>query len=138
MPTLEDIRTIAMAFPETTEREGGQGGGLAWRTRNGGFVWERTPRQTDLRQLAELGRSWPDGTVVGIRTAGLDDAAALIETFPDVFFTIPHFAGFTAVLARIDDADLGLLREVITDAWLLRTTTTLRKRWLAEYPPAAS
>ncbi len=133
MPTLEEVRAFCRAFPGVTEVTGGQGGGLSWRTANGQFAWERTARKTDLAQLAALGRRWPDGDVVGIRTDGLDAKAALVQTYPEAFFDIPHFDGWPAVLARLDGIDAGLLRETITEAWLLRTTARLRREWLAAH-----
>lgn len=133
MPTLDDVRAICRDFPDVTETTVGHGGGAGWRTKAGLVVWERGPRKTDLAQLAELGRTWPDGTVVGIRTDGLDAKAALLETFPDAFFDIPHFEGWPAVLTELEGIDRALLRETITDAWLLRTTPTTRGAWLEEH-----
>lgn len=138
MASLDDVRAIATGFPGVTEARSRQREGVGWRAAKGLFVWERGPSNADLTTLAGLGRSWPDGVVVGIRTAGLQEKDALIETFPDAFFTIPHFDGYAAVLTRLDGIEHDLLRETITDAWMLRTTTTLRNAWLAEHPPAAS
>ena len=59
--------------------------------------------------------------------------AAAIETYPDVFFTIPHFDGFPAVLTRLDAIDEQLLREMLTDAWLLRVPKTVATAWLTEH-----
>ncbi|MGN6221095.1 MAG: MmcQ/YjbR family DNA-binding protein [Microbacterium sp.] len=135
MATLDDVRAIALGFPGVVERLDGHGGGVSWRTPSGGFVWERGSRAHDLQQLAALGREWPDGVVVGIRTDGEQAKLALIETYPDAFFTIPHFDGYPAVLVRLDAIDLDLLREVVTDAWLLKVTKGVAKEWLAAHPP---
>ena len=59
MATLDDVRVVAGAFPDVS---------VAWRTRNGGFAWERGPTKADLATLAGLGRTWPDGLVIGVRT----------------------------------------------------------------------
>ena len=131
MATLDDVRAIALALPGVEERVDGHRGGATWRVTSGAFVWERGPSGRDLAQLEELGRSWPDGPVVGVRTDGLQVKEAYLETYPDVFFTIPHFDGFPAVLVRLDAIDLDHLREVITDAWLLRAPARVRKEWLA-------
>ncbi|MEJ1087175.1 hypothetical protein WDU99_02455 [Microbacterium sp. Mu-80] len=48
-------------------------------------------------------------------------------------FTIPHFDGYPAVLAVVDAIDEQLLREVLTDAWVLRVPTTIGRAWLAEH-----
>lgn len=133
MPTLDDVRAICRDFPDVTETTSGHGGGAAWRTKAGQIVWERVARQTDLDQLAVLGRTWPDGLVVAIRTDGLDAKAALVETFGDTFFDIPHFDGWPAVLTELESIAPDLLRETITEAWLTRTSARRRDEWLAAH-----
>ena len=132
MATLDDVRAIAAELPGTVEVVEGHRGGVAWRTKSGLFVWERGPSKADLAQLAGLGRSWPEGTVVGVRTDGEEGKQALLEAFPEVFFTIPHFDGYPAVLVRLERIDLDQLREVVTDSWLLRAPRAVAKAWLAE------
>ena len=131
--TLDDVRTIALALPGVEEDIDGHRHGGTWRTGNGAFAWERGPSKADLAKLAELGREWPDGPVIGVRTEGLDGKEALLGSFPDVFFTIPHFDGYPAVLVRLDAIDLEQLREVVTDAWLLKAPKRVAKEWLAEH-----
>lgn len=131
MATLDDVRAVALTLPEAREAVDGHRGGASWRTAAGAFVWERGPSGADLVALEKLGRTWPDGPVVGVRTDGLDEKEALLETFPAVFFTIPHFDGYPAVLVRLGAIDLAQLREVITDAWLLRATKRAAREWLA-------
>lgn len=132
MPTLDDVRAIALSLPETTEVVGGQRRNLMWRTRNGSFVWERGPSKADLATLATLGRTWPDGVVVGVRTDGETGKRELLAALPDAVFTIPHFDGYPAVLLRLDAVDRDLLAELVTDAWLLQAPAGVAKAWLAE------
>ncbi|BDZ38987.1 hypothetical protein GCM10025863_16010 [Microbacterium suwonense] len=133
MATIEDVRRIAMGFPRVVEKVNGHSGGPCWRTTAGMVAWERPPRKRDLEQLAALGRQWPDGVVIGIRVEGEQAKAAALETYPEIFFTTPHFDGFPAVLTRLESIDEQLLREMLTDAWLLRVPTTVAKTWLAEH-----
>lgn len=133
MATLDDVRRIALEFPRVVERIEGHHGGASWRTSVGMLAWERPPSKRDLEQLDALGRDWPKGIVIGIRVDGEQAKAALIETYPETFFTIPHFDGFPAVLAVVDAIDEQLLREVLTDAWLLRVPTTIGRAWLSEH-----
>ena len=133
MPTLDDVRAIAMSFPETSEKVDGHRGGAGWRTSAGLFAWERGPSRADEAALAAMGDSWPDGPVVGVRTDGLETKEALLGSFPDAFFTIPHFDGYPAVLVRLDAISADLLREVVTDAWLLKAPKRLAKAWLDEH-----
>lgn len=140
MITLDDVRRIALALPEVFEQIDGHRGGAVWRTKRGTVVWERPPGRTDLARLAELGREWPTGVVLGIRVDGADTKRALLAGFPDSLFTIPHFDGYPAVLAHLDRIDGDLLRELIIDAWLGRIPKRLAQRWLAEngLPPGGS
>lgn len=135
MATLDDVRSIVLGLPGALEAGDGRRGGAAWRTKDGSFVWERGPTKADLAKLAELGRTWPGGVVLGVRTDGLDGKAALLGSFPEQFFTIPHFDGYPAVLVRLDVIDVEMLREVVTDAWLLRAPKRVADEWLAAHPP---
>lgn len=131
MASIDDVRAIALGLPETHESVDGHRGGAVWATAAGAFAWERGPSKTDLVALEKLGREWPDGLTIGARTDGLETKEALLQTYPDVFFTIPHFNGYPAVLLRVDVIDVELLREVISDAWLLKAPKTVAKDWLA-------
>jgi hypothetical protein len=133
MATIEDVRRIALALPEVEERISGHNGGPAWQTRRGGIAWERGPRASDLEALNALGRTWPDGEIIGVRVDGLDTKQALLESYPDAFFTIPHFEGYPAVLVRLSAIALDQLAEVITDAWTLRVTKRVAAAWLAAH-----
>lgn len=130
MATLDDVRAIALALPGAEEKVGGHTGEPAWRLKSGQFAWMRGPRGTDLRQLAELGREWPDGPVLGIRVASLEEKQALLAAEPDALFTIPHFDGYPAVLARLDAIDRERLGEIIADAWLTRAPARVAREWL--------
>lgn len=134
MATLDDVRALALGLPGVIEQVDGHRGGASWRTPAGAFAWERRPSGRDLEQLTALGRDWPDGVVVGLRTDGQQVKQALLETYPDAFFTIPHFDGYPAVLVRLDAIDPALLREVVTDAWLLKVTKRVANEWLAAHP----
>ena len=137
MATLDDVRAIALDLPGVVEHVDGHRGGATWRTPTGAFVWQRGPSRRDLEQLDVRGRSWPAGDVVGVRTDGLQVKEALLETYPDAFFTIPHFDGYPAVLVRLDAIAADHLREVITDAWLLKVTKRVGREWLESHPPSA-
>ncbi|MFJ2367700.1 MmcQ/YjbR family DNA-binding protein [Microbacterium sp. NPDC087665] len=132
MATLDDVRAIALALPGAEEKVGGHTGEPAWRLKSGQFAWMRGPRPrgTDLRQLAELGRQWPDGPVLGIRVGSLEEKEALLAAEPDALFTIPHFDGYPAVLARLDNIDRERLGEIIADAWLTRAPARVVREWL--------
>ncbi|MBN9156984.1 hypothetical protein [Microbacterium sp.] len=132
MATIDDVRTLALALPGVEERVGGHTGAPGWRCNGGQIAWMRGPSQTDLRQLAELGRAWPGGPVLAVRTESVALAAELVAADPRIFFTIPHFAGYPAVLLRLDEIAPDQLGEVIADAWLLRAPKAVARQWLDE------
>jgi hypothetical protein len=135
MATFDDVRRIAMALPETSERVGGQLGGAQWRVKDKMFAWDR-PLGTKDR--AALGDAAPTGDILAARVADEGEKQALIASDPAVYFTIPHFDGYAAILVRLDAIDATELEELLTDAWLLRAP----KRLAAEFretpttPPA--
>ena len=127
MATLDDARRIALSLPDTSERI--SWGSAHWRVHDRGFVWERPLRKTDL---AALGDDAPEGEILGVRVADLEEKDTLIVAEPEVFFTIPHLAGYPAVLVRLEAIELDELTELVTDAWLDRAPKRLRDAYLSE------
>src|SRR5215831_5286095 len=107
MATWEDVNRIALSLPEASEQP--LHGTRSWRVRDKLFVWERPLRRSDLRALGE---SVPKGPILGARVEHLVAKEALIADDPDVFFTIPHFDGYPAVLVQLDRIGLEELNEV--------------------------
>jgi hypothetical protein len=119
----EDVDTICGSLPQTWF-------GTSWgdvptwlvphRIRDGidkgrGFVLYRKPHRTAVDPAT--GQPYDDLLV--IRTANADDTQALVEG-DGPFFTIPHFAGYNAVLVRLSrlgEISGDELAEVITEAW---------------------
>ncbi len=115
MASWEDVRRIALGLPETTERP--NHGRPAWRVRDKLFVWDRPLRGTDLRAL---GGDAPQGPILGARVEHLGAKEALLADASGVFFTIPHFDGYPAILVLLEEIGEADLREVIVEAWLAR------------------
>jgi hypothetical protein len=122
----DDVRRIALALPETSERVSREQ--IMWRVRDKGFVWERPLRGTDLRALGDAA---PDGPILGVRVEDSSAKEALLAADPDVFFTIPHFDGYPAVLVLIEKIALDELEELIIEAWLARAPKRLATQYLA-------
>ena len=57
----------------------------------------------------------------------------LVRGRPEAFFMTPHYAGYPYVLVRLDEVAVDELRELLTDAWLLRAP----KRLAAAFEPPA-
>jgi hypothetical protein len=126
MATWEQVRRYALAMPgvlETTSR-----GTAAWTVGKKFFVWERPLRKTDL---AALGDAAPHGPILGVRTADLEMKEAILRSDPRVFFTIPHFDGYPAVLVRLGEIPAKQLEEVITEAWIARAPERAVRAYLS-------
>jgi len=122
--TWNDVRRIALSLPGTSEESSREH--AAWLVNKKFFVWERPLRKSDL---AVLGNKAPKGPILGIRTADLEMKDVLLASDPKVFFTIPHFDGYPAVLVRLDKIGTKKLKDAIVEAWLARAG----KRAVAEY-----
>ena len=125
MPGWDDVRRIALALPETSERRSRD---LAqWRVRDKLFVWERPLRGTDL---AALGEGASAGPILGARVEHLGAKEAVLATNPDACFTTPHFDGYPAVLVRLDAIAAEDLDELIVEAWLARAPKRVAQAYL--------
>ena len=125
MATWDDVRRIALALPAADERLSRER--LQWRVKDKLFVWERPLRRSDLEAL---GDSAPSGPILGARVEHLGAKEALLADDPGVFFTIPHFDGYPAILVRLDRIGMEDLNEVIVEAWLARAPKRLVKEYL--------
>jgi hypothetical protein len=81
------------------------------------FAWERPLRKTDVDALGDKA---PAGPILGVRTADLEMKDVLLASDPRVFFTIPHFDGFPAVLIELSKITAKKLKDVLVEAWLAR------------------
>jgi hypothetical protein len=122
----DEVRELALAMPEATEAV--SYGVPHWRVRNRGFVWERPLRRLDLEFLRLDDQPWP---VLGARVEDEAVKFALVEEDPEVFFTTPHFDGWSAILIRLDTITRRRLEEVVADAWLAVAPKRLADAWLA-------
>ena len=125
----EDVRRIAMALPEATERLSRDL--TQWRVKDKLFVWERPLRNSDLKAL---GAQAPTGPILGARVEHLGAKEALLADDPAVFFTTPHFDGYPAILVRLEKIALDELEEVIVEAWLARAPKRLVRDYLDASP----
>ena len=130
MASWEDVRRIALALPESSERP--MHGLASWRVRDKLFVWERPLRASELE---ELGDAVPDGPILGARVEHLGAKEALLADDPRVYFTTPHFDGYPAILARLEKLDAPELEELVVEAWLCRAPKRLARQYLEEHPP---
>jgi hypothetical protein len=121
----DDVRRVALALPETTERISRDL--RQWRVKDRLFVWERPLRRADLDALGDAA---PRGPILGARVEHLGAKESLLADDSGVFFTTPHFDGYAAVLVRLDLVGLEDLEELVTEAWLARAPKRLAKAYL--------
>jgi hypothetical protein len=123
----DDVRRLALALPDTTERVSRE---LSqWRVKDKLFVWERPLRP---KERDELGARAPEGPILGARVEHLVAKEALIAEDPDVYFTTSHFEGYPAILVRLDRIGPSELEEVVVEAWLARAPTRLAEAYLEQ------
>ena len=111
MADEHDVRRIAAALPDVVEIPSS---GFDFRAGGRGFVWsypERVP-----------GRGRRIRTDIAVLYVG-DEAEkqALLLGEPETFFTTPGYDGLPLVMLRLDTIGRRRLRELITDAWRMRT-----------------
>jgi hypothetical protein len=124
MADWDDVRRLALALPETNERE--SRGNTQWRVKDKLFVWERPLRKPDLEALGDQA---PEGPVLGAMVADLGEKEALLAGDLEVFFTTPHFNGYAAVLIRLERISVEDLGQVVVEAWLARAPARLSEEY---------
>jgi hypothetical protein len=121
MATMDDVARLALALPETSERE--RRGSRTFWVRDNAFAWERPFTKADLRRFGDV--TPPEGPILAVRVADLEDKEAVLAARPDELFTIPHFDGFAAVLVQLRRVRRKALREILVDGWLARAPSDL-------------
>src|SRR3954449_5689309 len=127
MATWDDVASIALGLPDTTEELAW--GSRHWKVRGKGFVWERPLRKSDLKALGDAA---PDGPILGARVEHLVAKEAMLADPSGAFFTTPHFDGYPAVLVELEKIDVHDLEEVVVEAWLARAPKRLAQQYLKD------
>ena len=130
--TVDDVRDLAMALPEVTE--GVRYGHRSWAVGRQVFAWERAFSKADLRRFGD--EPAPEPPILALCTADLGDKEALLASHEEMF-TIPHFDGYAAVLLRLGDCSVELLRESLEDAWLAAAPPATAARLLGGDEPGS-
>lgn len=111
--TLDDVARIAQALPDVTVGE--RFGNRTWFVGDKGFLWERPFSKADIKRFGS--ETPPAGPIVAARVADLEDKDAALATYPECFFTIPHFNGYAAILIQLRKVPKRVLREAVHEAW---------------------
>jgi hypothetical protein len=99
-----------------------------WRVKDKLFVWERPLRRREVESLA----SAPEGPILAARVEHVGAKEALLAEDPSPFFTTAHFEGYPAILVRLPRIASEQLRELLTEAWLVRAPRPLARAYLKD------
>jgi len=132
--TVHDVHDIAASLPEVVRDppDPHSPSRAAYTIRGKTFVFFRGPRK-DAHD-PETGELYPD--VMAFHCTA-EDKEALVGDPGSPWFTTPHWNGYNAVLLLERDlakVSVDELREVITDAWLVRAPKRLAKAFLEGAP----
>jgi hypothetical protein len=126
---MKDLDRLALELPETTKAV--EDGRPSYLVDGKWFCFHRQPRRDALD--ATTGERLEDVLVFRVEDEGAKELQLLDAR--GVFFTTPHWNGFSAVLMRIGDLvqlDVDELRDIVVDAWLTKAQKRVAKKWLAE------
>jgi len=133
MATMADLDELALALPEAT-KEVSDDGRPTYLVHGKFFCFHRSRRRDAVDP--DTGERLDD--VLVFRVADLGVKELLLSDSRGVYFTTPHFDGYSAVLVRIPQLallDRDELRDLVVEAWLTRAHKRVAKAWLAEHAP---
>jgi hypothetical protein len=122
MTTLRDVEQLALELPETTKEL--MEGRPRFLVKGKWFVFHRKPR-----------KDAPFDDVLVFAVDGPESKELQLADPRGIFFTTPHWNGYSAVLMHIPDLRQlrkDELRDIVVDAWLARAPKRLAKEWLAD------
>lgn len=128
MATMKDLDKLALAMPEAS-KEVSDDGRPTYSVHGKFFCFHRTQRPD---AVDENGERLDD--VLVFRVDGAEVKELLLADSRGIFFTTPHWNGYSAVLLRIPSLaklDKDELRDLVVDAWLTRAQKRVAKAWLA-------
>lgn len=132
---MADLDELALAMPQAT-KELSDDGRPAYLVHGKFFCFHRSRRPDALDP--DTGERLDD--VLVFRVADLGAKELLLSDARGVYFTTPHWNGYSAVLVRIPDLariDRDELYDLVAEAWLTRAQKRVAKAWLAEHEPGA-
>ena len=133
MASMRDLDRLALAMPDVTKEVSGDGR-PSYSVAGKAFCFHREPRKDAVDAAGERLED-----VLVFRVDGQETKELALADPRGIFFTTPHWNGYSAVLLRVPSLrqlTVAELREVVVEAWLSRAPKRLAKAWLAEHEPA--
>ena len=131
MATMVDLDELALAMPQAS-KELSDDGRPTYLVHGKFFCFHRSRRRDAIDP--DTGERLDD--VLVFRVADLGVKELMLADERSVFFTTPHFDGYSAVLIRIPDLaslDREELEDAVVEAWLTRAQKRVAKAWLDEH-----
>ena len=128
MATMADLDKLALAMPQTT-KELSDDGRPTYLVHGKFFCFHRSRRRDAIDP--DTGERLDDVLVFRVADVGVKEL--MLADDRGVFFTTPHWDGYSAVLIRIPDLarlDRDELEDAVVEAWLTRAQKRVAKAWL--------
>ncbi len=111
MTTLDDVRRLALALPDTQEDAEGYSFSVQVKGKQKGFAWVWREKSDPKKPRI------PRQDVLAVRVDSELQKQMLIAADPVKFFTEPHYNGYPAVLVRLREIDAEELHELLAEGW---------------------
>jgi hypothetical protein len=109
----DDVREIALSLTDVVEIESE---GFDFRVAGRGFVWSYPERLPGRPRTIRV-------DIAVLYVGDEEEKQALLLGEPSIFFTTRTYDDVPLVLVRLAEVDRRRLRELITDAWRMRSAT---------------
>jgi len=131
MATMADLDKLALAMPQAT-KEVSDDGRPTYLVHSKFFCFHRSRRRDAIDPTT--GERLDDVLVFRVADVGVKEL--MLAADRGIFFTTPHWNGYSAVLIRIPDLarlDRDELEDAVVEAWLTRAQKRVAKAWLEEH-----
>jgi hypothetical protein len=127
MATRADVRRIALSLPKAVEAKGHFAFSVPNKGKLKGFLWVWMERVIPKKpRVANPG-------VIAVRVANVGQRNAMLAADPVKFFTEPHYAGFPAVLVRLDAVTVADLKVLLAEGWRCMAPADLAEREKSDF-----